>query len=121
MWQLATNYSFELCKKDNVPSRPSLFRDIFMDGYKANKAKYTEEDMKKLYLGTLQNIGTSVKQSDMPTWEQVLQSLKPKPIKVEVEIKEQSDEIDIIYTDGDYSIVPKTVNNIVQVKRWIYE
>ena len=40
--------------------------------------KYTEEQMKDLYLGTLQNIGTSIKQTDMPTWEQVLQSLQPK-------------------------------------------
>lgn len=54
----------------------------------ASAKKYTEEDVRKLYLGTLQNVGTSVKQCDMPTWEQVLQSLQPKVVSIEVEMED---------------------------------
>ena len=60
----------------------------FKAGYKAALAKkYTEEDMRKLYLGVLQNVGTTTKQSDMPTWEQVLQSLQPKIKSIEIEME----------------------------------
>lgn len=52
----------------------------------ASSKKYNEEDMRKLYEGTVQNVGTLVKREDMPTWEQVLQSLTPKIKEIELEI-----------------------------------
>lgn len=68
----------------------------WLEGYKAASAKkYTEEDMKKLYIGTVQNVGTSIKQCDMPTWEQVLQSLQPKVVSIEIETKQ------LFFTNGN--------------------
>lgn len=91
-------------------------------GYKAaSKKKYTEEQVKNLYLGTLQNIGTSVKQEQMPTWEQAKAMLERQAIPKEVEL-----EMDMKW---DYSgappacsyFIPKVENGFVIIKSWKYE
>ena len=94
----------------------------FIKGYKATTKKYTEEDMKKLYLGTLQNVGTSVKKADMPTWEQVLQSLQPKYSAVEFEMipsgKCTKDRC-LFHPCNGVCHIPKIMNNHVVIKKII--
>src|SRR5690606_13078054 len=47
-------------------------------GYEYAKSKgiYTEKDIRTCYKGVLQNVGTSVKQSDLPSVDDYIQSLK---------------------------------------------
>jgi len=68
--------------------------------------------MKELYEGTVQNVGTSVKKEDMPTWEQVLQSLKPFPIAFEVGMIPTLTD----WKEEGIEDIPKVVNNIVKGK-----
>jgi len=109
------------------PVPTGFWRDVnnIIEGYKAASAKkYTEEDMRKLYEGTVQNVGTVVKRKDMPTWEQVLHSLNPLPIQVEVEMQGYTYD----YRNIPTITVPDTMtwllkvdkNNIVQVVNWIF-
>lgn len=62
----------------------------FIDGWNkhAEKYKFTEEDIVKCYKGLLQNVGTSVKISDLPTVEEYLKYLQqPKEItEIEFEV-----------------------------------
>lgn len=69
------------------------FRLGFNEGFKKaqslNKKLYTEEDMRKCYEGVLQNVGTIIKQSDLPTFSEYVNSLsQTKSYSVEVEEKD---------------------------------
>lgn len=79
------------------------------------KYKFTEEDMKRLYEGTLQNVGTSIKQSDLPTWEQVKESLSRPKIPTHFEV---------LFT-GSGMFVPALGDYVYQDDNWrgryIYE
>jgi len=104
------------------PVPTGFWRDVnnIIEGYKAASAKkYTEEDMRKLYEGTVQNVGTVVKRKDMPTWEQVLHSLNPLPIQVEVKITSRVYKGGIIEKEINNLLVDE--NNFVQVVKWRYE
>jgi len=56
--------------------------NIFLEEEQAQQNLFTEEQIRDLYLGTLQNVGTCIKQSDMPTWEQVLSSIKQPKVEI---------------------------------------
>lgn len=109
-------------------------------GYKAKQAKkYTEEDMKEAFRRGMRYVGNSLEGTVQlesgkefnERFNKLLQSLNPVPKQVEVSIQncETEDEGCI----GTYSGVWKNgteftmgyrldlLNNIVKVKRWIYE
>ena len=93
-------------------------------GYKAASSKrFTEEDIRKAIFMSRQQIGV-----DWKYWEhqpeKIIQSLNPKPIKVEIEMVEYHFTTD---KEGGIPVVPSTwlpkvdANNFVNVLRWIYE
>lgn len=98
----------------------SLHAEVgFHDGYKAAKAKkYSEEDMWKAF-----NEGIMVERdSDWSgkKFKKLIQSLTPLPKKVEVEMEEFSEE-DFLGQPTVGNLRPKTKDNYIVVKRWIYE
>lgn len=128
-WQVIQG---ESCNQD-IDINEQL-RNGFCVGYKAASAKqYTEEDLRKaIELAREQYWETGggglVKQG---SWEfklqykqdidEMIKSLKPKPIKVEVEMIEDLDPSNHGFKDITLEQYPKTINNIIQVKHWIYE
>jgi hypothetical protein len=114
----------------------------FLMGYKAaSKKKYTEEDMRNVF-----NSGQRCEHEgayDKDSWfNGFISTLNPLPIAVEVEMEVDADDERNWYRDcpsGKYSddepippsrdnlfsdskyLKPKVVNNIIQVKQWIYE
>lgn len=105
-----------------------VLKDSVKEMVEANNAKYTEEDIKGLIQSLLKahTIGTTVFMERKA--KEYLQSLKPKPIKVEVEIEQLCHQTGLpcgYPCNGEEnckeSTYIKTVNNIVQVKRWINE
>lgn len=108
----------------------------FLKGYKAAKGKYTEEDMIRAILrgaafgmqekGTLTGLAMTLKEGKA---YEILQSLNPLPKQVEVECIEscggnKCSRHGYLHPDEPCDggpLIPKTVNNIVVVKRWIYE
>jgi hypothetical protein len=92
----------------------------FIEGYEAASAKkWTDDD-----------IITAIQLAKASTgWgiSEILRFLKPKPIAVEVEMEEYSED-DTEHDEGgtlpgsvQSEMRPKVVNNIVIVRRWIYE
>ena len=53
---------------------------------------YTEEQMRQCYEGVLQNVGTSIRQSDLPKVDEYINSLTPIEVKSEFPINLPSDE-----------------------------
>lgn len=117
-------------------------RIAWVRGYKAASVKkYTEEDMREAFIeGT--NHGARYQQlidnddfvdademSIDKDFEKLIQSLTPKPIAVEVEMLEylsdfeyeaiESGQLD--YRKATVLTKPKTKDNMVVIRRWIYE
>ena len=60
----------------------------FQAAQKLNEKKFSLEDMKKCYEGVLQNVGTSIKKSDLPSTEEYIKYLsQPKIFDIEVEME----------------------------------
>jgi len=104
------------------PVPTGFWRDVnnIIEGYKAASAKkYTEEDMREAY-----NFGVSAAQETHLPFEDIIQSLNPLPIKVEVEMQGYTYD----YRNIPTITVPDTMtwllkvdkNNIVQVVNWIF-
>lgn len=53
---------------------------------------YTEEQMRKCYGGVLQNVGTCIKQSDLPKVDEYLNSLTPIELPSDGEIEMAAEE-----------------------------
>lgn len=106
----AENY----CQKEK--RRTDVF-SAYLEGWnkhkELNKDKlYTLEDMEKCYNGLLQNVGTSIKQSDLPTSKQYIEHLSPPKqwnIGVEMEQYTQNLHKDIWYNQL------KITNNSIKI------
>ena len=59
---------------------------------------YTEEQMRECYGGVLQNVGTCIKQSDLPTTDEYIDSLTPIELPSDEEIEQ-----DMIHQSGEYA------------------
>jgi hypothetical protein len=92
----------------------------WVNGYNkhAEKYKYKEEDLRKAYEGVLQNVGTCIKQSDLPTFEQYLEYInKPKmPTGFKCEIIDTSNMgVTLSYP------LTKTTTNSQGLTQWVGE
>jgi len=106
----------------------------FEKGFKTHQQltdkMFSLKQVENLYKGTLQNVGTSIKQQDMPSWEQVLQSLlQPIELKVEIEMEETCKMCNQEYQKSgcsyagcgsmDTLLQPKTINNSILITKMI--
>ena len=66
---------------------------------------YTEEQMRKCYGGVLQNVGTCIKQSDLPNVDEYLESLTP---------------IDLPYNDEDAGKIALYISSIRDEKEAVF-
>lgn len=101
-------------------------------GYKAGKAKqFTEEDMEKAFLAgeRWEDKNQAISRGEIPTFpeatfiEDFLESLKPKPIAVELEMEDWrgDGEDPDIGNHAKHLVVPKVDStNHVIVKQWIW-
>lgn len=115
--------------EEDIPRLDTTDEDqqwAFQQGYKAASVKkYTEENMRKAI-----EFGRDIRneKSDIPSF---LQSLTSKPKQIEVELepyniidgKKQycAEGYDDLSSMPDLKYEPKTKDNIVIIRRWIYE
>jgi len=83
-------HSSEVQEATYTPQHKITYKHGFIDGFNAlqQKGVYSEEDMIRCYDGLLQNVGTCVKQSELPTSKEYIQSLKQEYIELEMEEKQ---------------------------------
>lgn len=67
-------------------------RDIFIETYKLalednSHKKWSDKDLKDAYEGVLQNVGTSVQQSNLPSFDEYLNHIENKPSLFECEVE----------------------------------
>jgi hypothetical protein len=67
-------------------------RDIFIESYKLalednSHKKWSDKDLKDAYEGVLQNVGTSVKESDLPSFDTYLNYISNKPSLFNCEVE----------------------------------
>lgn len=102
-------------------------RIAWIQGYKANKKKWTDEDMRNAMRSMR---GYDFKHISDATFDDLMEAhmnhIKPQPIAVEVEMEKKC-EAELVNCsfgrgkDCDCEIVPKVdQNNFVIVKRWIF-
>lgn len=98
--------------------------EAFLSGYRlaASKKQYTEEDMRQAYAEGILN---QQKRSLYGNFEQFinsLESLKPIPTAIEVEMYEDTDNGNPAFGGYDCPNVPKVdKQNYIIVKKWIYD
>lgn len=96
----------------NIGNKPEAYyiaKRIFIEGYKAASAKkYTEEDLRKAFLEGWNHEDGGEKLLTH-TWQELLQSLNPLPIAVEIEVSPKPFDDQIVME-----------NNFVKVVKWIY-
>lgn len=106
-------------------------REGFIKGYKANKKQYTEEDIWKLLDLLVENdITTTPYSRSWPSGKKeqisnLIKSLKPQPIAVEVEIEHHNigGGFGLAHSQPLQTTIKPLVdqNGFVIVKKWIYE
>lgn len=100
--------------------------------YKAAKAKqYTEEDMRKAFIAgrKFQQGGKSAKEQperNEPDFTDFIQYLNPKPVAVELEMKDIGGEEWMGDNENgepfwNEILIPRVENGFVKVKQWYYE
>ena len=85
----------------------------FKAGYRANTKKWSDEDMLKAWQAGI--AATKATPKETVFFEQFLESLRPKPIAVEVEVIPACSGLDTP------EFVNRDINNFVKVVKWIYE
>lgn len=126
-WEYAFSVVFPAIKNVAKHDADNL-KDGFMEGYKAASVKkYTEEDIIKLlkyireYEDFYQLVDEELLHIFVPSYTK--EHLTPKPIAVEVEIEDwrgDGEDPEIGNHRKDL-IFPKTKDNIVVIKKWIYD
>jgi hypothetical protein len=103
-------------KPYNKPGSPFRY---FSEGYKANKGKWSDEDMQDCWIKAHENAGKLFNKEPHILFGKYLKekkdSLKKVPIAVEV-------GMDVKYLDRpQFEWIPKIENNYVKIVKWIYE
>jgi hypothetical protein len=112
-------------RDDNSMTALGGYQRGYKVGYKAAKAKqYTEEDLRYAY-NTGRMFGqweapNSTLESKPSTINELLQSLKPLPIAVEVEMESNPDNGNPAFGGYDVPDTIKIENGYVKVRRWIW-
>ena len=81
---------------------------------------YTEEQMRRCYAGIFQNVGTCIKQSDLPKEDEYINLLTPIEIPSDDKLEEISKH-EILYNDSKRGWWLEGVSYILNVIKTQYE
>lgn len=88
-YPIDTSFSFNM--RDSWDKNKER-RDIFIESYKLalednSHKKWSDKDLKDAYEGVLQNVGTSVQQSNLPSFDEYLEYISNKPSLFDCEVE----------------------------------
>lgn len=122
-WEVAYNRTFPKAYLVGEKGMKDI-KDGFMEGYKANTKKWSDEDLRLVF-----GLGAANNANGKPSFEEVIKSLSPKPIGVEVEMEQlchQTGQLCGYPCNGEDNCKESTyikvdIDIFVKVVKWVYE